>query len=389
MKKGMAIPLVLLAIVILFILGFSISNSAVQHALMANHETASKNAYGQANAGLSQILYYLSTVNGWNNLASDSNLTTFANGTGIANNPKAGTDPNFFYRVNVSPLVGVGFDQYTAKVTVTGFAVRNSNPNQVLLKRTLNASMHHQNPRSLNASIFAEGCLTVNGSPNVTTDGAHKVIAFCPQDLNLTVLPTPGSYQELDPLNQNDKKNWFLPKIDEVDVINLAKANNINNWNPPAWPEPASCGGGHYYCSSYLSTYLVGTTFKIKLAINNLDGTILIEFPSVGGPYTAEIEPPLTSTSTSTFPNLNPNILIVKGGDLKIAGGVTYNGVILVPDGEVKVSGSTTIIGAVFAKKGFIGGGANWTVTYNQNYVIDFAQFVLRQVVVDSLWENN
>lgn len=399
-KKGLAIPLVLLAILILFILGFSLSNSAVQHAVVANHENLSKNAYSQANAGLSQILYYLSTLNGWTNLATDTNiitdLNTFAIGTGSGNNPKAGNDPNFFYRATVSPSIdGQPFDQYTARVTVTGFAVRNGDTNQVLLRRALNANIHQQNPNSLNAAVFSEGCINSNGNPTITTDLTHNVVAFVDSNCtgSVTVSP-PSNYLSLKPDSQTDREKWYFPRLRYPAVIKLAIDNMLSTW---ANPQPIVCGGGHYYCLGYVSPQINNGGWRLDQAVNNLAGAIYVEIPQgndvkIGGGISSDCaaaDPPDCSGpfALHTDFNTNPNILIVRGGNLEITGNVSYYGVILVPEGTVKINGSLAVTGAVFTRDGFISGGAGWSVTYDLNYVLALAPFVLKTVVIDSLRE--
>lgn len=377
----MALPIVLLAIVILFILGFAISDTAIQHSILLNRENSSKKVYGQANAGLSQILYYLSTLNGWNGIAADATIVQYQN------QHRAGTDPNFYYRLtNVTP----GADQFTANIQVTGFAEQNG---AVLLRRVLNASIHQQNPKSLGTTVFSERCLDGNGTPTITTDGSHPVVAFvnssCNNGNNITVNP-PGNYIKLNPDNQTQREEWYFPRLNESAVIQLAINNNLATWTAP---EPAVCGGGHYYCSAFVGS----GTWRLDQKVNNLAGTIYVEIPAGDDVKIASTDSDSTASPWSSGPplnqthdfNTNPNILIVKGGNLEMTGNVTYFGVILVPNGTVKINGSLDVTGAVFTKDGFISGGAGWSVTYDQSYVNALAPYVLKTIVIDSLWESN
>lgn len=393
-ERGMAIPLVLLAMVILVIVGFSLSSVATQHAFLVNQEGMQKAAFGQAYAGLSQALYYLSTITDWNLLDSDpqvlSNISRLQYGTGVANNPKSGNDPNRFYRVEVTHSLG---DKYTAQIRVRGLVVRRGNPADVILRRTLSARVHQEGPKSLSASIFTESCITTNGNPTVDTDGIHKVVTFCPQDPNLTVTP-PGAYYQV-PLSEKD--DWFMPRINEPAVILTAQNNTLNTYKPPRAPIT-----GHYFDPAYMFGQLSGRNGNWMLDSKlkdpgGLSGTILVDISRLPpGDNSIRINtldsdslpPPPAGPGPLPGHNLdtNPNILIVKGGDLEITGNVTYYGVILVLDGRVKGNGNFSVHGAVFARDGFISGGAAWDITYDWEYVRRFAVFVLRKVVVDAMW---
>jgi Tfp pilus assembly protein PilX len=393
-KKGMALATVMAILLILIVIGASISFIAISHAGFTFNAKTEAAALSAARAGLSRCLVVSKTVSDW----SGTNLVNAITRINATNPYPDPNNPNVYFQVSV--IQDSTLTSNTALLQSIGFVKSGS---KILKQKTIRAFIHWQFPNSLNSVIFAGNLMTKNGATPTINCGSGYVVVLKGLVANPGVSPCPTN-QVLDPPTNLDL--WPFPKLNVNAAISAAKKNNVNNF--PGGTPPSGVVG-HYFPSSAVTgawtdpeatfvvntpcTGLYGNPLSPTSQMYGMIGTNFFDVSSgvtvggSGGNVQSNPFPCYAAQNPGPPPiDSGPNVWIVTNGNVTLGGNRTYNGLIIDLNGTVTLNGGDTINGAIFAKNIVFDGNAqiNYDPTPIKQAASDFIFSPI--VVVDSLW---